>query len=363
MNRKIILFANDSRYVANLRRELIERIVAEGYELTVCTPESDDDFLIKELGCKKVSINYDAHSMNPFQDMNLLRTYYKFIKKVKPICVITFTIKPNIYVSIVCRIFKINCMSNITGLGPVFEKNGIIKKLVLLMYRVSMKRKGVIFFQNKSDMNYLLNNKIGINKNILIPGSGVNINRFTSIPYPSNATIEFVFISRLIKEKGIDQYLDVAKYIMAKYNNVYFHICGGMTKEYKSIIDEFTKNNTIIYHGLISDVREILKKTHCTIHPTYYPEGMSNVLLESCACARPIITTDRSGCREIVDDGVNGFIVEEKNSDDLINKVEEFINLNYESKKNMGLNARHKVVREFNREIVVDKYMENIYGK
>lgn len=188
----------------------------------------------------------------------------------------------------------------------------------------------------------------------------MNLDYYKAIEYPSNLSTEFVFISRVMKEKGIDQYLAAAKYIRNKYPNTKFHICGFCEEEYENKLKKLEEQDIIIYHGLVEDVREILKVTHCTVHPTYYPEGMSNVLLESCASARPIITTDRSGCKEIVDDGINGYIVKQQDTNDLINKIEIFINLEYEKKKELGVNARKKVEKEFDRKIVVKKYLSQL---
>ena len=172
--------------------------------------------------------------------------------------------------------------------------------------------------------------------------------------------MEFVFISRIMKEKGIDQYLEAAKVIRKKYPQTRFHICGACEPEYDGELQKLIGDKTVIYHGLVKDVAAIHKVTHCTVHPTYYPEGMSNVLLEACASGRPIITTDRAGCREIIDDGVNGFVVKQKDSGDLIDKLEKFINLSYEQKKSMGLAARAKVEKEFDRKIVVRKYLAEL---
>ena len=163
-----------------------------------------------------------------------------------------------------------------------------------------------------------------------------------------------------MKEKGIDQYLNAAKVIKKKYPNTEFHICGFCEAEYKGRLDEFNKNGTVIYHGLIGDVAGFLKNIHCVVHPTYYPEGISNVLLEACASGRPIITTDRSGCREIVDDDVNGYVTSQKNSAELIKVIEKFLSLNYEEKREMGINARKKVEEHFDRQIVVEAYMKEL---
>lgn len=194
----------------------------------------------------------------------------------------------------------------------------------------------------------------------LLPGSGVNLDFFIPIEYPDDTTIEFVYISRIMKEKGIDNYLEAARYIRNKYPFTKFHICGFCEEKYESILDNYEKEGIIKYHGLISDVRDILKVTHCTIHPTYYPEGMSNVLLESCACARPIITTNRSGCREIVDNGINGYMIPQQNTKKLIEAIERFLELKYADKKNMGLNGRKKVEKNFDRKKVIEAYMKEI---
>lgn len=164
-----------------------------------------------------------------------------------------------------------------------------------------------------------------------------------------------------MKEKGIEQYLDAAKYIQKKHPNTKFHVCGFCEQEYEQTLKQLDDEGTIIYHGMVRDVRTILKDVHCTIHPTYYPEGLSNVLLESSACGRPIITTDRSGCREVIDGGVNGFICKQKDSEDLIQQIEKFLALPHETKKQMGLSGRAKVEKEFDRQIVVKRYLQCLY--
>ena len=166
--------------------------------------------------------------------------------------------------------------------------------------------------------------------------------------------------SRIMKEKGIDQYLDAAKFIKEKYPNTEFHVCGFCEKEYEGKLNEYNDNGTVIYHGMIHDVAGFLENMNCVVHPTYYPEGLSNVLLEASACGRPIITTDRSGCREVVDDGINGYMIPQKNSEKLIEAIDRFMNLSYEEKRGMGLAARKKVEENFDRSIVVEAYMREI---
>jgi galacturonosyltransferase len=209
-------------------------------------------------------------------------------------------------------------------------------------------------------MKFFENHKLALGKHELLPGSGVNLQKFELLEYPSGETIHFAFISRLKEEKGIRQYIDAATEIRKKYPNTVFHICGYGDDTIVSKVKELDSMGIILYHGFLNDPRAVLKDVHCVIHPTYYPEGMSNVLLESAASGRAIISTDRAGCREAIDDGINGYIIREKDSADLIDKVEKFINLSYEEKKNMGLCGREKVAREFDRNIVVNRYLETV---
>ena len=194
----------------------------------------------------------------------------------------------------------------------------------------------------------------------LLPGSGVNLSQYKVYEYPNGDTIDFLFVARVMKEKGIDQYLEAAEYITKKYPQTRFHICGACEAEYSGNLDDLQKKGVVTYHGLVKDMAKMYEMASCTIHPTYYPEGLSNVLLESSACGRPIITTDRAGCREVVEDGINGYVVREKDSADLIEKIEKFLTLTNEERKNMGLAGRAKVEKEFDRQIVVEKYMNEV---
>lgn len=357
---KVLILGNSDLVVYNFRLELVERLLSDGHEVVVCSPygERIDDLIA--LGCSFIDVNISRHGTNPIKELRLLKEYKKIIKSVNPDMVLTYTIKPNIYGALACKKFNIPCVANITGLGTAVENGGLIQRATVFLYKFAFKKIKKVFFQNQENMDFFKSKKIALDKHDLLPGSGVNLERFSPIKYPSKDTVEFAFISRIMKEKGIDQYLESAKVIKEKYPNVVFHVCGFFEQEYKEIIDDLVSKNVIVYHGMVRDVRTVLKDIHCTVHPTYYPEGIANVLLESSACARPIITTDRSGCREVIDDGVNGFIVKMKDSNDLIEKVERFINLPYEQKVQMGIQGRKKVESEFDRQIVVEKYIEEL---
>lgn len=246
------------------------------------------------------------------------------------------------------------------GLGTAVENPGMAQKLSVLLYKYAFRNVQRIFFQNEENRQFFIDHGIDISAGMIIPGSGVNLERYSYQEYPSDGVIRFAFISRIMKEKGIDQYLDAAAAIKKKHANTEFHVCGFCEPEYDGRLQEEHKKGIVNYHGMIRDVKGFMGEMHCIIHPSYYPEGLSNVLLEACATGRPIITTDRSGCREVVDDGVNGYMIPCQDTRALIKAIEKFIELDWNLKRRMGEEARAKVEREFNRQIVVERYVEEV---
>lgn len=357
---KVLLLGNSDLVIYNFRMELVERLLADGHHVVISAPYGERIEELTRIGCEYHDIKLSRHGINPLEELELIRTYRKLMKQVRPDIIFSYTIKPNLYGAIAARQLKIPFIANITGLGTAVEYDGILQKVTVLLYKFAFSSVHRVFFQNEENKQFFVERKIACGKHGLLPGSGVNLSRFHPMPYPSSDKIEFAFISRIMKEKGIDQYLDAAQYIRRKYPNTVFHICGFCEQDYEQRLRELEAEGVIVYHGMLRDIRTILPELHCTIHPTYYPEGMSNTLLETCACARPIITTDRAGCREIVDDGVNGFVCAQRDSGDLIAKIERFMQLSHEQREEMGRQARLKVERCFDRQIVVEKYMMEV---
>jgi galacturonosyltransferase len=357
---KIVLIGNTDFAIYNYRYELIERLLSDGHSVTVISPNGQYVSEMKEMGCDFYEVDIDRHGTNPIKDLKVIGLYKKILKKINPDFVFAYTIKPNIYGAMACKKLKIRCIPNVTGLGTAVENKGWKQKLTVFLYRRAFKNVQTIFFQNSENMQFFSDRNLYNEKHKLLPGSGINLNRFNVTEYPSDEKINFVFVSRLMKEKGIDQYLDAAEFITGKYPNTKFHICGFCEDEYKDRIEAVTKNENVVYHGMVKDITTVLCDMHCTVHPTFYPEGLSNVLLESLACGRPIITTDRAGCREVVENEVNGYVVKQKDSSDLIEKIEKFISLTNEERKNMGLAGREKVEREFDRQIVINAYLKEM---
>lgn len=359
--KKILILANKDITLLYFRKELIERLIEEKNEVIVCFPKSDKIHEFINMGCKYIDIKMDRRGTNPVKDMGIIFSYLKILKKEKPDIVLTFTIKPNLYGGFACRIKKIPYIANITGLGTALQNEGILQKFTIFLYHIAFKKIKCCFMQNEDNMKFFEKHKIAERKRKLLPGSGVNLDKYKLLNYPKESDdLEFLFIGRIMKEKGIDLYIETAKYIKSKYNNTKFHVIGYCEQDYEQKLEDLQNQGIIIYHGKQDNMIPFYKLSCCTIHPTYYPEGMSNVLLESAASGRPVITTDKPGCREIVDDGVTGFIVKPQDLEDLKIAVEKFINMPYEEKVNMGLAGRKKVEKEFDRNIVIDAYIKQI---
>ena len=365
-SKKILVLTNFFMGLYSFRKEVIQAIIDKGYEVYISCPIVDAAEQAKanwftDIGCKIIETKFNRKGTNPISDFKLMLTYCRLIKEIQPTTVLSYTIKPNIYGGMACAICKVPQLANVTGLGAAVENPGLMQKVTMLLYKIGMKKTAVTFFQNDANRQFCFEYKMVGGKTRLIPGSGVNLEYHAAKIYPNESEpTRFLFISRIRREKGIDEYLAAAEALKPKYPNTEFHIVGFCEGDYESRIQNLHDKGVVCYHGQQSDVRQFLAQASCLVHPTFYPEGMSNVLLEACATGRPIITTDRPGCREVVDDEINGLVVKQQDANDLVEKMERFINLPYEQKKQMGLNARKKVEREFDRQIVIDAYIKEI---
>lgn len=357
---KVMILANNDIGLYKFRKELIEELLKANM-VYICLPYGEYVDRLMEMGCEFIDCNLlDRRGKNPFRDLKLLSWYKEILQKIKPDIVLTYTIKPNVYGGMACGGLNIPYIANVTGLGSALENKGPLQLITLNLYRAGLKKCKKVFFQNTDNCEFMLRHKAIKGSFDILPGSGVNIEQYKLLAYPENDTIDFLFISRVMRQKGIEEYLKAAEAIRERHPNTRFHICGFCEKEYEGSLEELNRQGVIIYHGLVDDMIAMQKISSCTIHPTFYPEGMSNVLLESIACGRPIITTDRAGCKEIIEDGINGFVVRQQDSRDLIEKIEKFLDLSIEERRAMGLAGREKAVREFDRKIVIDKYLNEI---
>ena len=356
----VVLIGNHYIVIYNFRKELIQSLIRQGYRVVVLLPCTEEAEKIRELGCELVDVPVDRRGMNPLKDGKLFWTYRKILKKIAPSCVLTYTIKPNIYGGFACRLLKIPYVCTVTGLGKGIEGGGIVRSVLFGMYKIALKRVEKVFFQNADNQALFEARHRGRKKYELVRGSGVNLDTYALKPFPKETEpVRFIFVARIARIKGIDVFLEMVESIKKKYPAVEFHMLGFWEEDYKERIMQLHEQGIIQYHGMQSDVVSYLEKCHCLVHPSQ-SEGMSNSCLEAAATGRAIIASDIPGCRECVDDEVSGYLHKLDDSRDLIEKIEKFIGLPYNEKKRMGENGRKKMEKEFSRKYVVDAYMKEV---
>lgn len=369
MKKKTIILLNcHEDDVFCFRKELIESLVSEEYRVVLSCPYGDKLEYFKSPDICLENIKIDRRGMNPFKDLALLCSYIYLYMKYKPFVVLAFTIKPNIYGSLAARICKVKYINNITGFGSGFGKRGIIKQIIISLYKSALKKSSMVFFQNKENMEIAKQLGLVYGKCQLIPGSGVNTERFPLQNYPEGGngidgdTIVFNYIGRILHDKGVDNYIKAAKIIKKKFPNTEFNIIGFIEpteSHYKTVLQKLENEGIIHYRGQQNEIKPYIAMSHVTIHPSMYGEGMSNVLLESASSGRVLITTINSGCRETVDDGVTGYLYD-GSLKDLIRKILLFLKMDNHVRKKMGECGRKKVKEEFSRDFVVKAYLEVI---
>lgn len=358
---KILFLANHYSTLYQFRKELINILVERGDEVYLSLPEAKDVEYFTNLGCKFVPTAVDRRGYNPLADLKLIRSYRKIINQTKPDIIFSYTIKPNVYGSLANRGTDIRQVCNITGTGATFLKDGLLAKICKFLYRISITKAYKVFFQNRKDRDFFAANKL-VGKNYeILPGSGCALISHPYIPLPEGDKINFIFIGRVMKLKGIDEYLECAKVISERHQNVHFLIAGwNEEKEYMQKVEEAEKAGYVEYLGYRKDIANIIEKCHCTILCSHGGEGMPNVILESAAMGRICITTNTNGAEDAVDDGVTGYIYPKGDAKALIEKVEKVLNMTNEEKATMGKAGREKMEREFDRNIVINKYLDEI---
>jgi len=360
--KKVLFLANGGNGFFRFRYELAERFSQEGYKMYASLPDDLYEKELREIGCESIYTPVDRRGINPVTDFKLLLAYLKILKKVKPDIVITYTIKPNIYGGIACRLKKIPMYANITGLGTAFQKDSLLSKIVTLLYKFALKKTKKVFFENIENRDILVGKKIiPAERTVCLNGAGVNLDKFVFSEYPAKTSeTKFLFIGRIMQEKGIDELFYAAERLKEEGYNISVDILGGYEENYKDRIEDLEKRGIIKYHGFQNDVKPFIKETHCFVLPSYH-EGMANTLLECGAMGRPLITSNIHGCLEAVKDGETGYLCEVKNGESLYDKMKQFVELAYEKKVEMGEKSYKYVSDKFDKRKVVDKTVKEIF--
>ncbi|MDE5886393.1 MAG: glycosyltransferase family 4 protein [Muribaculaceae bacterium] len=356
----IMIIGTNMMNIYNHRLELVKALLEQNHIVSIVAPAGGEEKELISLGVKFIDTAVDNRGTSLKSDLKLLGTLISILKKERPDIVLTFYTKTNIYGGIACRILKIPYIENITGLGTAICNGGLLSKFMVFLYSLALKSAEMVFFQNSQNLDFFNRTKIRLKDRCLLPGSGVSLLRFKPLPYPKDGPLTFLFISRVLKEKGIYEYVEAARQIKKKYPETLFYVIGPYSDEYKEYLQKATQENVIIVTGKTNDVKRFLQMGHCTVFPSFYGEGMANILLESAASGRPVITTNVPGCGEAVEDGKTGYVVNPRDVHDLELKLEKFISLDRQEKISMGSEGRKKMEREFDRNIVIQAYLKEI---
>lgn len=359
---KILILANHYNTLRIFRRELIKELVKAGNTVLVSIPPADKENikLLESYGCSVIITEMNRRGIDPFSDFLLLIRYLNLLRKANPDKVVTYTIKPNIYGSLACKIKKKDYFVNVTGLGSAFYLNSLLKKLVVFLYKISVDKAEKVFFENAGNRSLFTQTQIiPREKTIVMPGAGVNLCDFPFCEYPPDGVIRFLFIGRIMKEKGVDELFYAIKRLKPRYDAVEFGFIGWYEDNFKDIVADLENRSLIKYYGFQPDVKPYIKNAHCIILPSYH-EGMSNTLLESAAMGRPLIASNIYGCKEAVIEGKSGLLANVKDNIDLYLKIKQFIELPYKVKVKMGQLARRHMETSFDKHKVVEKTLKEL---
>ena len=359
---KILIITNHSYMLYRFRRELIEALHRE-HEVVLSMPfvGHEDDFAAMGLRCIDTAV--DRRGINPKTDLKLMQTYRKLLKTEHPDLVITYSIKPNIYAGLVCSLLKIPFCANVQGLGTAFQRKGLAQ-FVPLLSRTAMKKAKVVFFENEGNAREFTDRKILPREKItVLPGAGINLENFPLTAYPENDKIRFLYLGRIMKEKGIDELFAAMRRLYSELNGrVQLDLVGFFDDDYEAEVKSMVDDGIAVFHGFQTEPVPYYAAADCVVLPSYH-EGLSNVLLEAAAIGRPVITSDIHGCKETVDNGTSGLLCRVKDTDDLYQKLLQMAAAGRTERKTMGLAARRKVEQEFEKNMVVQKTLEAIFKK
>lgn len=357
---KILLIASKDYNFYNFRSEMILKLHDLGHEVVLSCPFGDKINYFTERGCRFIPHNMDRRGTNILNDAKLVWTYFKLFRKENPDILLTYTGKSSVYGGLVARVLHIPRIINNAGLLNTKYYGFIVKLALNMLYRLGFSHANCMMYQNAQERDYI-NSIISDVHYRELPGSGVNLNMFNYAEYPSKTEpVIFNYVGRLVRIKGIEEYLKCAERIKEKYPNTKFRIFGDYDDDiYRQRVEELEKKGIVEYCGVKMDMKPFIASAYAAIHPSYY-EGMTNVVLEHSAMGRPCLGSNIPGVADGIDDGKTGFLFNVGDVDSLVDAVEKFLSLSYEEKVNMGKNARKKMEKDFDRNIVTNIYIEEI---
>ena len=336
---QILILANHSGGLYDFRKDLIAELKTHA-SVAVAVPHNDRWDELNGLADRVIELSIERRGMNPLHDGKLFSQYRAILKEIKPDLVLTYTIKPNIYGGLACRMAHIPYAVNITGLGSAIENGGWLKKFVLALYRPALKGARVVFFENVGNRDTLAaTGVVPKGRDVVLHGAGVNLEDYPCQPYPQEGPVRFLFVGRVMHEKGVDELFAAAKRMKQQYGEqVEFHMVGSFEEAYKPVMDQLEQAGVVKYHGYQSDMKPFYAMASCVALPSYH-EGMSNVLLEAAASGRPLITSD---------------------ADALYEAMRRFAALPVEQRSEMGRCGRERMEQQFSKTAVVAETIKHL---
>jgi len=359
---RIAVVLNTSWNIYNFRMSLVRTLLNQGHEVHTIAPRDEFTPLLQEAGCIHHNVKMDSRGANPIKDSALIAELFFIYRKVRPDIVLHYTIKPNVYGTLAAAMLGIPVINNVCGLGTVFLKNNLISAIAILLYKVSFRFAHKVFFQNPEDLKLFVKRKMVRPEAVdLVPGSGIDLEKFQPLPFRRNKTFTFLLISRLITDKGVLDYIEAVKALQKEGFKARFQVLGSMDPEHKrgikvNTIRAWIETNIIEYLGTTKDVRKYIQHADCIVLPSYR-EGTPRTLLEAASSSKPIITTDVPGCNHVVVDHFNGFLCRMKDSTDLAAKMKQLAACADEKLAEFGRNGRLKMEAEYDENLVINKYL------
>ncbi len=351
---RVLILTNSSGGLYDFRNEFVQALLS-GHEVTVSMPDDVKEKELAKEGCRIIKTDINRRGMNPLEDLKLYRAYSRLMRELQPDLVVTYTIKPNIYGGLAAARRKIPYIATITGLGGAFDRTGILLRLIVAMYKAGLKKAACVFFQNEENRGIFHRLGITAKKTRMVMGSGVNLERHRYEEYPAGEETHFLFVGRVMKERGILEYIEAAKALHSE--KVFFDIMGYCDEDYQDMLDSLEQEGIVHQIGFHTEVHPYLTAAGAIVVASFH-EGMSNALIEGAATGRPVIASNISGCLEAFEEGKTGFGFTPGHADELICAMKKFLALSYEERATMGRLAREKMEREFDRRLVTGAYMD-----
>lgn len=362
----VIITDNTTWSISNFRLPLVKCLLESGYQVTLLAPIGEYSEQLESIGCNIVDLTLDRKGLSPIGNFKLFLRMRRVFKQKEPDVVLSYTVKNNIFGALAASSLRIPFIPNITGLGTSFLSGGSLQAFVELLYKFSFRKIRVVFFQNTDDRDHFVrNNLVTPIQSRVVPGSGIDVDRFKSELYPKNSEkVVFLFIGRLLRDKGIYEFVGAAQEVIKTHPNAVFKILGSIDTAntsgvHREVLENWINEGVIEYIGVTSDVRPFIRRANCIVLPSYR-EGAPRTLIEAACMARPLIATDVPGCRSVVEHGENGILCDARSTTSLVAAIKAFLNLSHEDQSAMGRSGRAKVQREFDSSIISNEYLRAI---